>query len=82
MQVISLLVTGYFGSKYRQRILWSMGGLSFGIFGFILIIALPMEMKVGRLIGYYFTLCVTTPFVCLLSLISSNVSDHPVWTDW
>lgn len=53
-----------------------MAALSLGILGFILIIALPREMKVGRLIGFYLTLSVACPFVALLSLISSNIAGY------
>jgi MFS transporter, ACS family, allantoate permease len=76
VEVVALIVCGYLGDRYGQRILWSMVGLSVGIFGFILIVALPLDMKLGRLIGFYLTLSVPCPFVALLSLISSNVAGY------
>ena len=42
----------------------------------ILIVALPLDNNKGRLAGYYFTHAGVTPFVALLSLISSNVAGH------
>lgn len=44
--------------------------------GVILIIALPLANNDGRLIGYYMTQASPTPFVALLSLISSNVAGY------
>lgn len=41
-----------------------------------LIIGLPESMNVGRLIGYYLTQATATPFVALLSLISTNVAGY------
>ena len=76
VEVVALLICGYLGDRYGQRILWSMVGLSVGILGFILIVALPLHMKVGRLIGFYLTLSVPCPFVALLSLISTNIAGY------
>lgn len=76
VEVVALIVCGYLGDKYGQRILWSMVGLGVGILGFVLIVALPLDMKLGRLIGFYLTLAVPCPFVALLSLISSNIAGY------
>jgi ACS family allantoate permease-like MFS transporter len=53
-----------------------MGGLVTAMVGMILIIALPLANNDGRLIGYYMTQASATPFVALLSLISSNVAGY------
>ena len=42
----------------------------------ILIVALPLDNNKGRLAGYYFLQAGATPFVALLSLISSNVAGY------
>lgn len=42
----------------------------------ILIVALPLDNNKGRLAGYYFLQASPTPFVALLSLISSNVAGY------
>lgn len=54
----------------------SMGGLVTAMVGMILIIALPLANNDGRLIGYYMLQASPTPFVALLSLISSNVAGY------
>lgn len=44
--------------------------------GMILIVALPLDNNSGRLAGYYLTQASPTPFVALLSLLSSNVAGY------
>lgn len=46
------------------------------VLGAILLVALPDAAKAGKLVGYYLTLAGTTPFVALLSLISSNIAGY------
>ena len=43
----------------------------------LLIVCLPLDNNIGRLFGYYLTQASPTPFVALLSLISTNVAG---WT--
>lgn len=76
VEVISLLLNGYIGSKTKQRLLYSLGGQIASIVGMILIVALPLSNNVGRLIGYYLTQASPTPFVALLAMISSNVAGY------
>ena len=76
VEVVALLVNGYTSHITQQRILCSTGGLLAGIVGMILIVALPLSNNVGRLIGYYMTQASPTPFVALLSLVSSNVAGY------
>lgn len=52
------------------------GWLCLALLGIILIVALPAHMRSGRLAGYYFTQASATPFVALLSLISTNVAGY------
>jgi ACS family allantoate permease-like MFS transporter len=54
-----------------------MSGLIISIIGMLLIVCLPLSQNSGRLAGYYLTQASATPFVALLSLISSNVAG---WT--
>jgi ACS family allantoate permease-like MFS transporter len=42
----------------------------------LLIVCLPLHNNIGRLFGYYLTQASPTPFVALLSLISSNVAGY------
>ena len=53
-----------------------MIGLTIALLGMILIVALPLSSNGGRLAGYYLTQASPTPFVALLSLISSNVAGY------
>lgn len=76
VEVVALLLNGYVGHITGQRILASLGGLVASIVGMLLIVALPLSNNVGRLIGYYLTQASPTPFVALLSLISSNVAGY------
>jgi ACS family allantoate permease-like MFS transporter len=42
----------------------------------VMIIAVPAHHPSGRLAGYYLTQASPTPFVCLLSLIATNVAGY------
>jgi ACS family allantoate permease-like MFS transporter len=74
--VVALVVSGYLGDRYKNRILISMVGLTTALIGMILIVALPLTNNGGRLAGYYLTQASPTPFVALLSLISTNVAGY------
>jgi len=76
VEVISLVVIGWAGDRFRNRILFSMSGLCLSLLGVILIIALPLDKPGGRLAGYYMTQSSPTGFVALLSLISSNIAGY------
>ena len=76
MEVIALVASGLTGDWLGQRLLVSMWGLLTAIVGMILIVALPLSNNVGRLLGYYMTQASPTPFVALLSLVSSNVAGY------
>jgi len=76
VEIVSLIVCGYLGDKFRNRILISMSGLLISILGMLLIVCLPLSNDNGRLAGYYLTQASPTPFVALLSLISTNVAGY------
>lgn len=76
VEVVFLIACGWAGDKYGYRILISMTGLLTAMLGMILIVALPLSNNSGRLAGYYLTQASPTPFVALLSLISSNVAGY------
>jgi hypothetical protein len=75
VEVIALVVSGWAGDRLNNRILFSMVGLCIALLGVILIVALPFHSG-GRLAGYYMTQASPTPFVALLSLISSNIAGY------
>ncbi|KAB8079008.1 major facilitator superfamily domain-containing protein [Aspergillus leporis] len=76
VEVVALILNGYVGQWTNQRLLCSTGGLITSIVGMVLIVALPLSNNVGRLIGYYMTQASPTPFVALLSMVSSNVAGY------
>jgi ACS family allantoate permease-like MFS transporter len=77
VEVVALILCGYLSTIPRlSRILISTTGLLVAILGMLLIICLPLSKPSGRLAGYYLTQASPTPFVCLLSLISSNVAGY------
>lgn len=77
VEVIVLIACGYLGDKLHNRILVSSFGLILAIIGIALIVGLPLEgYNKFRLAGYYLTQASPTPFVCFLSLISTNVAGY------
>jgi ACS family allantoate permease-like MFS transporter len=74
--VIALILCGYLGDKYGNRLLISTSGLWISTLGMLLIVCLPLQNNIGRLFGYYLTQASPTPFVALLSLISTNVAGY------
>lgn len=72
MLMINAVAMDYF----RQRLLVATGGIYLGILGVILMIALPASNNTGRLVGYSLTNSVTTAFVCMLAIISSNIAGY------
>ncbi|KAK8020440.1 MFS general substrate transporter [Apiospora arundinis] len=77
VEVVALIACGYLGDKYKNRLLFSTIGMLIAILGMLLITCLPESNSPGRLVGYYLTQASPTPFVALLSLISTNVAG---WT--
>ncbi|UKZ51248.1 hypothetical protein TrVGV298_005006 [Trichoderma virens] len=77
VEVVALLLCGYLGDRLGSRILVCMSGLVVAMIGVIMIVAIPLDKPAGRLAGYYLTQASPTPFVALLSLISTNVAG---WT--
>ncbi|KAG8532451.1 uncharacterized protein KY384_002328 [Bacidia gigantensis] len=76
VEVVALIVCGYLGDKFRNRLLVCTSGLLIAIMGMLLIVCLPLSNHGGRLAGYYFTQSSPTPFVALLSLIATNVAGY------
>ncbi|GAB7360926.1 hypothetical protein MBLNU230_g0910t1 [Neophaeotheca triangularis] len=76
VEIVALIACGYLGDKYKNRLLFASFGLWISILGMILIVALPLDNSNGRLAGYYLTQASPTPFVALLSLISTNVAGY------
>jgi len=76
VEVVFLIVCGYLGDRYNNRILFGCSGVVVSMIGMILIVALPLSNDGGRLAGYYLTQASPTGFVALLSLIATNVAGY------
>jgi len=76
VEVISLIVAGYFGDRFGRRLYFGMAGMVVAIIGMLLIVCLPLSNPSGRLAGYYLTQASPTGFVCLLSMLASNVAGY------
>ncbi|KUI70414.1 hypothetical protein VM1G_05791 [Cytospora mali] len=77
VEVITLIASGIIGDRLSNRLLVSTFGMILAILGMLLITCLDNNHSIGRLIGYYLTQASPTPFVAILSLISTNVAG---WT--
>jgi len=73
---VTLIVCGYLGDRYKNRVLVGLSGMFLSILGMLLIVCLPLSNAKGRLAGYYLTQSSPTGFVALLSLLSSNVAGY------
>ena len=76
VEVVTIVAWGMASYYFGNPILFSSVSLMLARMGIILIVALPLSDKNGRLAGYYFTQASATPFVALLSLISTNVAGY------
>ncbi|KAJ4346363.1 Allantoate permease [Didymosphaeria variabile] len=76
VEIVALIGCGWLGDKLGYRVLVSMSGMCLALLGMILIVALPLSNNKGRLAGYYLTQASPTPFVAILSLISSNIAGY------
>ncbi|EFW99654.1 major facilitator superfamily transporter allantoate [Grosmannia clavigera kw1407] len=77
IEVIALIAAGFLGDRLKNRLLVCTSGLLISILGMLLVTCLDNHHRVGRLIGYYFTMASPTPFVALLSLVATNIAG---WT--
>ncbi|KAL8792445.1 MAG: hypothetical protein Q9195_004978 [Heterodermia aff. obscurata] len=76
IEVIGLLFCGFLGDKTKNRIFVGCFSLVLPILGMLMIVALPLTNRGGRLAGFYMTAANPSAFVALLSLISSNVAGY------
>jgi len=76
IEVVTLIGFLYLGDRFKNRLFWGVVSEAICLLGILLVYALPTNLKVGRLIGYYLTGSSATGFVVILSLISSNVAGY------
>lgn len=76
IEIVTLIGFLWLGDRYGNRLFWGVVSEAISLLGILLVYALPTDLKVGRLIGYYLTGASATGFVVILSLISSNVAGY------
>lgn len=77
VEVVSLIAWGLLTQRFKNsRIAIAAFWLAVALLGIILIVALPLDNRGGRLAGYYLTQASPAPFVAILSLISTNVAGY------
>ena len=74
--IIACWTNGWAGSRFHSRVLCACVPMGTACLGILLIVALPLENKVGRLVGYYLTQAAPAANATVLSLISSNVAGY------
>lgn len=74
--IVACLSNGYFGDYFKQRTLIACLPMLCCTLCIILVVALPLENNVGRLIGYYMTQALPATGATIMSLISSNIAGY------
>ncbi|KAJ8127972.1 hypothetical protein O1611_g5664 [Lasiodiplodia mahajangana] len=77
VQVIAPLVFGHLGRRSSNRILVHSMAFLLAVSGLLLIRFLPPDNRGGRLAGYYVEGSASVGYMCLFSIVSSNVAG---WT--
>lgn len=72
--MVTVLSWGLLSRRFGYRILWGTLAMAIATFGAILIFALSLRLRVGRLMGFYLIKAFPGGEVVMLSLISSNVA--------
>ena len=72
--IVSILSWGFLSQRLGYRILWGTVAMAIATLGAILIVALPLRLRAGRLVGYYLTSALPAGESAVISLISSNVA--------
>ncbi len=74
--IVTILSWGFLSQRLGYRILWGTLAMAIATLGAILIVALPLRLRVGRLVGYYLTSTLPAGEAAMISLISSNVAGY------
>lgn len=76
IQIVILVAWGYVTQWYGNRILVSLGTMGVAILGSVLLVALPIEEKQGRLAGFYLSGFFVVALSSCISLMTSNVAGY------
>jgi ACS family allantoate permease-like MFS transporter len=76
VEIVALIVWGLLSQRFGHRLLFGAAGLVVGLIGAILLVALPIENRLGRLFGYYMTQGFACSLIAVLSLVASNTAGY------
>ena len=76
VEFVALVTWGYITQRFGNRLLWGVVGMTIATLGSILIVALPLSNRSGRLVGYYLTNAFVVGDIAIVSLISSNIAGY------
>lgn len=77
IQIVSLLVSGYIGSKWPgTRCLMMLTGNLICVGAGAALVALPNDAKWGRLVALWLCSCQSVGFALSLTMVSSNVAGY------
>lgn len=74
--IIACWSNGWIGARLHSRVLVACVPMGVAFLGILLIVALPLSQKTGRLVGYYLTQAAPAANATVLSLIASNVAGY------
>ena len=72
--IVTVLSWGFLSSRSGYRLVWSTIAMGVATLGAVLIVALPLKKRAGRLVGFYLTAAIAAGEAGVISLISSNVA--------
>ena len=76
VEIFALVIWGLLSQRFGHRLMFGSGGLVVGLIGAILLVALPLKHRVGRLIGYYLTQAFAAGQISVFSLVASNTAGY------
>lgn len=74
VEVVVLLSWAYLTHRFGNRVLWGAAGMAIALLGSVLIVALPLSYKQGRLAGFFLTTCFVSAMVTAVSMLATNVA--------
>ena len=72
--ILILALWAIISHSCRCRMICGMVAMAVALLGVVLIVSLPSEQRLGRLVGYYMTMAIPAGEASILSHISSNVA--------
>lgn len=74
-QIAALWLSGYAAGVFpRARVALMLGGIGVALAGTVMMYAIPEEVKLGRLLGYYLVPGFSATYVLSLGMVQANVA--------